>query len=162
MLRKVLILLVACFLGLSTANAGWLETLFNPTNHVLYNGTSLTIGNIKIGNHYYWIKYQLQSDLKFTPVDFGKVNSDNYVDLEKLFKSKGGVEVDKSTVESLGFTNLEGCEKFFKLGNMYACSGANFFRSLGYSWSNGNSTYVKSFIIVLLPKNQDKKFKNFV
>ena len=81
-------------------------------------------------------------------------NNQNYIDLYKLTKAYGAVEISRNEVESLGFTNLNGCEEFLKLGGTggseYYCKGKDafgnyFFRELGISSETENGTTIVEF-----------------
>ena len=131
MLRKMFFSVATLIFMLSFARAGGLDEYFNHYNHVFYNGTDIVIGNVRVGNDFYWGRWELQGDLTFRLVDYGKVDND-YVDLVKLCESKGAVEVDRGEIESLGFEDLEGCVRFTKKPDgTYCCDGGNFHRVLG-------------------------------
>ena len=153
MLRKLVILVVAVVLAFSISNAAGLEKFFNPANHVFYNGTDIIIGNIKVGDSFYWLDWRLQNDLTFKLIKGGFVDNGTYVDLARLCESKGAVEVTRSEVESLGFSDLEGCERFTKKPNgMYCCDGGNFYKVLGKVINTGNGTEVIKYRGWIMPR----------
>lgn len=112
--KRLITLIFSIILTFSMAGAAGLEEFFNTTNHVFYNGTDIVIGNVRVGNAFYWGDWKLQNDLSFRLVNYGTVNDGHYIDLERLNESKGAVEVSRSEVESLGFIDLEGCVRFSK------------------------------------------------
>ena len=155
MRRRFVLWLLAVFFLAVQSYAADLSSFFNDGNYVIYNGTELTIGSIKVGDRFYWGKWSLQGDLSFRLTDYGVINDTDFVDLRKRCFSMGAQEVTREEVESYGF-DVTNCETFSKRPNgngyLYCCEYGNVHKVLGLVLNTDNGTLIVRQIGHVFPR----------